>query len=324
MRETLRDGAYAMPVPVDDDRAAIAEENVAQQPRDGACAGRAGVRRALDEVPDMHNYVGWRDAFDPHLTALLRRRGAMNATSTSCTRRRSARAARSWPTGTTAGPVLAFPAEGGSAWDWRATTAWSARSAACSRPAGSSSTASTPSTPRRGRTSRSRSRSARASTAATSRGSSTRSCRSSTTTAAARRDRHHRRQPRRLPRRQLRAQARRPVPARDLPVGQLRPGDLERLGRARRRGLLQQPARLRRAPRRRPPRLAARAAEPPAGLRAGHVGGHDRRAGEHQAPRRAARARRASATSSTCGATTSRTTGRRGAPRSPIICPRFC
>jgi hypothetical protein len=24
------------------------------------------------EVPDAHNYVGWRDAFDPALTGLLR------------------------------------------------------------------------------------------------------------------------------------------------------------------------------------------------------------------------------------------------------------
>ena len=37
--------------------------------------------------------------------------------------------------------------------------------------------------------------------------------------------------------------------------------------------------------------------------------------GVHQAPRRRARGARASATSSTCGGTTSRTTGRRGAPR---------
>ena len=43
-------------------------------------------------------------------------------------------------------------------------------------------------------------------------------------------DRAHRRQPRRLPRRELRAQARRPVPARDLHVGQLRPVALARAG----------------------------------------------------------------------------------------------
>jgi len=28
---------------------------------------------SLEEVLDLHNYVGWRDAFDPHLTTLLQR-----------------------------------------------------------------------------------------------------------------------------------------------------------------------------------------------------------------------------------------------------------
>jgi enterochelin esterase family protein len=28
---------------------------------------------SLHEVPDLHNYTAWRDAFDPHLTALLTR-----------------------------------------------------------------------------------------------------------------------------------------------------------------------------------------------------------------------------------------------------------
>jgi enterochelin esterase family protein len=27
----------------------------------------------LAEVADLHNYTAWRDAFDPHLTELLRR-----------------------------------------------------------------------------------------------------------------------------------------------------------------------------------------------------------------------------------------------------------
>ena len=31
-----------------------------------------GYPAALHEVPDLHNYTAWRDAFDPHLTALLR------------------------------------------------------------------------------------------------------------------------------------------------------------------------------------------------------------------------------------------------------------
>ena len=101
-------------------------------------------------------------------------------------------------------------------------------------------------------------------------------------------DHGHRRLLRRLPRRQLRAQARRPLPARDLPQRRLR-----RLGRRRRRAgrrdVLQQPGRLRLAPRRRPPRLAPRPGQPPARLRAGPVGGHDGRAREHEALRRPAR-----------------------------------
>ena len=215
-------------------------------------------------------------------------------------------------------PVLAFPSEGGKAYDWQDNGMIGAARRTCSRPAGSSSTASTPSTPPSW---------------------------SNQSIPLEERAREHGRyeswilddvvpfihhdtggeiittgdQPRRLPRRELRAQARRPVPARDLHVGQLRPGDLERLGRARRRDVLQQPARLRRAVRRRPPRVAALAAQPAAGLRPGPVGGHHGLARVHQAPRRACSPRRASATSSTCGATTSRTTGRPGAPRSPTI-----
>ena len=30
-----------------------------------------GYPANLHEVPDMHNYTAWRDAFDPHLTRLL-------------------------------------------------------------------------------------------------------------------------------------------------------------------------------------------------------------------------------------------------------------
>jgi enterochelin esterase-like enzyme len=31
-----------------------------------------GYPVAWHEVPDMHNYTAWRDAFDPYLTRLLR------------------------------------------------------------------------------------------------------------------------------------------------------------------------------------------------------------------------------------------------------------
>ena len=72
---------------------------------------------------------------------------------------------------------------------------------------------------------------------------------------------------------------------------------------------------------RRPPRLAALARQPRARVRPGHVGGHDRRARQHASGSRGCWARRAFRTSSTCGATTSRTTGRHGARRSRIISP---
>jgi enterochelin esterase-like enzyme len=49
------------------------EENLANN-REMVRALRAqGYPAELFEVPDAHNYVAWRDAFDPHLTELLRR-----------------------------------------------------------------------------------------------------------------------------------------------------------------------------------------------------------------------------------------------------------
>ena len=72
VRETLRDGSYAVPVPVTI-TVGRAEEN-AHNNRDLARVLAAqGYDASLEEVLDLHNYVGWRDAFDPHLTALLRR-----------------------------------------------------------------------------------------------------------------------------------------------------------------------------------------------------------------------------------------------------------
>jgi enterochelin esterase-like enzyme len=49
------------------------EENLRNN-QDMARALRAlGYPAELSEVPDAHNYTGWRDAFDPYLTDLLRR-----------------------------------------------------------------------------------------------------------------------------------------------------------------------------------------------------------------------------------------------------------
>jgi len=35
----------------------------------------AGYPAALHELPDLHNYTAWRDAFDPYLTRLLQEVG---------------------------------------------------------------------------------------------------------------------------------------------------------------------------------------------------------------------------------------------------------
>jgi enterochelin esterase-like enzyme len=50
----------------------LAEENLANNRQMAATLGKQGYDVRLVEVPDAHNYVGWRDAFDPALTALLR------------------------------------------------------------------------------------------------------------------------------------------------------------------------------------------------------------------------------------------------------------
>ena len=72
VRETVRDGQYAMPVPTTI-TVGRAEENAHNNREMARALGAQGYDVSLEEVADMHNYVGWRDAFDPHLTALLQR-----------------------------------------------------------------------------------------------------------------------------------------------------------------------------------------------------------------------------------------------------------
>jgi enterochelin esterase-like enzyme len=72
VRDTRRDGQYAIPVPVTL-TCGIAEENVHNNREMATALAAQGYEVSLVEVPDLHNYVGWRDAFAPHLTALLRR-----------------------------------------------------------------------------------------------------------------------------------------------------------------------------------------------------------------------------------------------------------
>jgi enterochelin esterase family protein len=72
VRETLRDGQYAIPVPVTI-TVGTAEENAHNNREMARALSAQGYEVSLEEVPDLHNYISWRDAFDPHLTALLRR-----------------------------------------------------------------------------------------------------------------------------------------------------------------------------------------------------------------------------------------------------------
>jgi enterochelin esterase-like enzyme len=72
VRETLRDGQYAIPVPATV-TVGRAEENAHNNREMARALAAQGYEVSLEEVADLHNYVGWRDAFDPHLTALLQR-----------------------------------------------------------------------------------------------------------------------------------------------------------------------------------------------------------------------------------------------------------
>jgi enterochelin esterase family protein len=72
VRETVRGGQFAIPVPTTI-TVGRAEENAHNNREMARALAAQGYDVSLEEVADMHNYVGWRDAFDPHLTALLQR-----------------------------------------------------------------------------------------------------------------------------------------------------------------------------------------------------------------------------------------------------------
>jgi len=56
------------------------EENLPNNRQMARTLARQGYPVELHEVPDAHNYTGWRDAFDPYLTGLLLRVWAPEAT----------------------------------------------------------------------------------------------------------------------------------------------------------------------------------------------------------------------------------------------------
>jgi len=72
VRDTLRSGEYAVPIPVTM-TVGRAEENAENNRNMARALAEQGYDSSLEEVADMHNYVAWRDAFDPHLTTLLKR-----------------------------------------------------------------------------------------------------------------------------------------------------------------------------------------------------------------------------------------------------------
>jgi enterochelin esterase-like enzyme len=72
VRRILRSPAHPDPVPVQL-TCGTAEENVFNNRVMARALAEQGYEARLDEVPDMHNYTGWRDAFDPHLTRMLQR-----------------------------------------------------------------------------------------------------------------------------------------------------------------------------------------------------------------------------------------------------------
>jgi enterochelin esterase-like enzyme len=72
VRATLREGVHADPVPVVL-TCGSAEENVHNNRLMARTLSAQGYPASLHEVPDLHNYTAWRDAFEPHLTGLLAR-----------------------------------------------------------------------------------------------------------------------------------------------------------------------------------------------------------------------------------------------------------
>ena len=72
VREVLRGEEFERPVP-----AALTcgagEENLENNRRVTAALRLQGYDAALHELADLHNHTAWRDAFEPHLTGVLRR-----------------------------------------------------------------------------------------------------------------------------------------------------------------------------------------------------------------------------------------------------------
>ncbi|MEO8324064.1 MAG: esterase [Actinomycetota bacterium] len=70
--EVLTAEDWALPIPVVM-TCGLVEENLANNRAVRAALGRQGYDVSLVENRDGHNWIGWRDTFDPHLVALIER-----------------------------------------------------------------------------------------------------------------------------------------------------------------------------------------------------------------------------------------------------------
>ena len=105
------------PVPVVLTCGAI-EENVDNNRLMAQALRARGYPVALHELPDMHNYTAWRDAFDPHLTRLLRPGVRMNREAAELWSGAIGAAGTVIRYGHWGRPALVFPTEGGQAADF--------------------------------------------------------------------------------------------------------------------------------------------------------------------------------------------------------------
>ena len=70
VRGVIRTSSHPEPVPASM-TCGTEEENIHNNRLMAAALGAQGYGATLAEVPDLHNYTGWRDALHPHLTRLL-------------------------------------------------------------------------------------------------------------------------------------------------------------------------------------------------------------------------------------------------------------
>ena len=116
----LRSSGHPSPVPTVMTCGTL-EENLANNRIMARALAAQGYDVSLREVADVHNYTAWRDAFDPWLTGLLRgsrdERAAMR--SLELTSPTSGFRGQVVVHGHWGRPVLVFPSEAGSAWDFQ-------------------------------------------------------------------------------------------------------------------------------------------------------------------------------------------------------------